>query len=117
MAKAYNLADSVRTRTLKYKHSSAVAKDDVILLGGRVLVATGAFGANEEGVYIFAVSMLEVTTAASQAWTAGATIYWDNTNAVFTTVSTSNTKCGIAYEDKASTTTTGVMVLDNTVNF
>lgn len=34
--------------------------------------------------------------AASQAWTEGAKVYWDNTNKVFTTSSSGNTLAGCA---------------------
>ncbi len=35
---------------------------------------------------------------ASQAWAEGQAVYWDNTNKVFTTVATGNTRAGIAVE-------------------
>jgi predicted RecA/RadA family phage recombinase len=42
-----------------------------------------------EGVY-------DVTKAASQAWTVGAAVFWDNTNRVFTTTASGNTRVGVA---------------------
>lgn len=117
MALAENLSPSQGTRTIKYTHSAATVKNTVYLLGGRVLVAIKDALASAANIFIHFAERVEVVTAASQAWTAGATIYWDNTAAVFTTTSTSNTKCGIAVEDKASTTTTGVIELNNAVNY
>jgi predicted RecA/RadA family phage recombinase len=40
--------------------------------------------------------IFDVPKATGTAWTEGATIYWDNTAKNFTTVSTSNTKAGVA---------------------
>lgn len=45
--------------------------------------------------------------AGSQAWKVGDAIYWDNTNHVATTVSTSNTKIGVAAAVAASADTRG----------
>lgn len=47
------------------------------------------FAAATEGVF-------EVPKAASQAWTEGAAVYWDDTNKVYTTTSSGNTKAGVA---------------------
>lgn len=48
---------------------------------------------------------------AAQAWTAGAQLYWDATNNVFTTVSTSNTFAGYAWADALSGDATGLIML------
>lgn len=53
----------------------------------------------------------EVPKATGQAWTQGATLYWDNTNSVFTTTATSNTKAGVAIEAAASADATGKVKL------
>ena len=52
----------------------------------------------------------------SQAWTEGALVYLDNTNHVFTTVSTSNTRAGCAAAAVAATAglTTGLVRLNGT---
>jgi predicted RecA/RadA family phage recombinase len=44
------------------------------------------------------VGVFSHAKTASQAWTAGAKIYWDNTNKVMTNVATSNTHVGHAVE-------------------
>ncbi|MFQ5737142.1 MAG: DUF2190 family protein [Thermodesulfobacteriota bacterium] len=117
MATATNLTDSLRTKTLKYKHTAAVAINDIILLGGRVLIAIAAVLANAEGVYIHAAERVEMPKEAPLVITAGDTVYWDNTNAVITKTATANTKCGIAVEDAASADTVVVIELDNSVNY
>lgn len=55
-----------------------------------------------------------VTKADSQAWTAGANVYWDDTAKVFTTTATSNHYAGNAAEAVASTAglTTGKVRLN-----
>ena len=52
-----------------------------------------------------------IAKATGQAWTAGALLYWDNTNSVFTTTSSGNTLAGYAYADAASGDTTGYILL------
>jgi predicted RecA/RadA family phage recombinase len=61
-------------------------------------IASGSRGEfDTEGVF-------DVTKAAGTAWTEGATIYWDNAAKNFTTVSTSNTKAGVAVANDATGT-------------
>lgn len=117
MASAENLTDSVRTKTLKYTHTAAVAKNDIILLGGRVLVAIDAVLANAAGIYIHAAERIEMPKEAALAITAGDTVYWDNTNSVITKTSTANTKCGIAVKDAAGSASVVIIELDNSVNY
>ncbi len=53
-------------------------------------VANGAEGEFKvEGVF-------DLVKAASQAWTVGAKVYWDNTNKVCTTTASGNTLIGVA---------------------
>lgn len=117
MAIAKNLTDSVRTKILKYTHNADVAKNDIILLVGRVLVSLDAVLANAVGIYIHAAERMEMPKEASLAVTAGDTVYWDNTNSVITKTATSNTKCGIAVEDAAGAASLVIIELDNSVNY
>ena len=84
------------------------------VLVGKLLViplksaaATAKFPGQTVGVW-------SVTKAASQAWTEGAAVYWDDTAKVFTTVSTSNTLVGAAAAAVAggSGDTTGLVRLN-----
>ena len=45
------------------------------------------------------------------AWSAGALLYWDDTNKVFTTTNTSNTFSGYAYRDAQSADGSGYILL------
>lgn len=55
-----------------------------------------------------------VTKAGSQAWTAGAVVYWDSGNSNFTTVATGNFRAGVAVAavGSGSGETTGTVRLD-----
>jgi predicted RecA/RadA family phage recombinase len=49
----------------------------------------------------------------AQAWTVGVMLYWDDTNKWFTTVSTSNYKCGVAVLAAANPSATGTVLLND----
>lgn len=117
MATATNLTDSVRTKTLKYTHTAATVKNTIYLLAGRVLVALTDAAADVANIFIHGAERIEMPKASGTAITAGATMYWDATNAVITATATGNTKCGIAVEDAASAATTVVIELNNAVNY
>lgn len=52
--------------------------------------------ANGADVVLQVTGVVEMTKQASQAWTVGAAIYWNNTTKVATTASSGNTKIGVA---------------------
>ena len=82
--------------------SGGVTAGTAYLFGGLVVIAqtTAAEAASFDA---YATGIHSVTKANSQAWTVGAVIYWDDTNAVFTTASTGNYRAGVAVEAVAST--------------
>lgn len=73
----------------------ALASGAGALVGTMFGVAQGAAD-NGATVVLALTGVYDLTKAGSQAWSVGATIYWDNTAKVCTTVSTSNTKIGVA---------------------
>jgi predicted RecA/RadA family phage recombinase len=81
--------------TLTFTASAALASGAGVLIGAifgvaATDIANGAQGAaNLTGVY-------DLPKTASQAWTVGAKIYWDDTAKRCTTVTTSNTLIGVA---------------------
>lgn len=79
----------------------AVASGDGLLVGSIFGVAscTAALGETVEAAL---VGVFDLTKVGSQAWTAGAKVYWDNTNKRCTTVATDNTLIGMATEAVAS---------------
>ena len=79
----------------------AVASGDGLIVGAIFGVASGA-AALGEPVEAALVGVFDLTKVGSQAWTAGAKIYWDNTNKRCTTVATDNTLIGVATEAVAS---------------
>ena len=117
MAKATNLAGSAGTKTMQFKHTAAVAQNDIILLGLRILIAVGDSLANAMAIYIHGSQKVEVPKNNPEVWAAGEVIYWDDTAKEFTTVVGANTKCGMAVMDAASADTLGYIELDNSVNY
>ena len=79
----------------------AVASGDGLLVGAIFGVASGA-AALGEPVEAALVGVFDLTKVGSQAWTAGAKVYWDNTNKRCTIVATDNTAVGVATEAVAS---------------
>lgn len=72
-----------------------------MLVGSLFAVASNdvASGATVEGA---TTGVFDLTKTASQAWTLGVALYWDDTNKAVTTTSTSNTKIGVAILTAAS---------------
>ena len=83
-----------------------VASGDGVLVGTMFGVAavSAASGAD---VQIDLVGVFDLTKLSAQAWTVGAAIYWDNTAKNCTTVTTSNTKIGVATAVAANPSGTG----------
>ncbi len=75
----------------------AVAAGDGLLIGSIFGVASGT-AALGESVETALTGVFDITKIGSQAWTAGARIYWDDTNKRATNVATSNTLIGVATE-------------------
>ena len=82
--------------SLKMAAPAAVAAGDIVVIGGRVLVAYSDAAQNAQNVYVHE-ARLEAPKAAV-AIASGATLYWDAAANVFTTVAVGNTKCGMAIE-------------------
>jgi len=78
-----------------------VASGGGLKVGGIVGIATYAAKSGEK-VETKLDGVFDVAKTSAQAWTAGAVIYWDDTAKVFTTVTTSNTKVGVAVLDAAN---------------
>lgn len=73
----------------------AVPSGGGVLVGSLFGVAQAA-AANGEAVQIVTRGAFTLPKAASQAWTVGAKVYWDNTNKVCTTTASGNTLIGVA---------------------
>ncbi len=99
-----------KIRTIKYSHSSTTTKDVIYFLNGLVMLAVNTALANAVNIFVIA-GLIEYAKVSAQAWTAGALIYWDDTNSNFTTVAAGNTLVGIAAQDAANPTSTGYVIL------
>ncbi len=83
--------------SIDYAHSSATVKGDILKIGVVIGVAQGDAAANVKNSWLVdgRVSMPKAS-GGSTAIAAGTKLYWDNTNAVVTATSSSNTACGYA---------------------
>ncbi len=97
-------------KTIKYKHASATTKDTIYLINGRPMLAVNSADANKENTFVYE-GRIEYAKVSAQAWTAGDDIYWDNGDSKFTTVQAGNSHAGIAAENAANPTSTGIIDL------
>jgi predicted RecA/RadA family phage recombinase len=83
-----------------------VVSGKTVKIGGIVAVPGSSkaegqpFSGTVEGVF-------DVDAKTAQAWTAGATVYWDDTAKVYTTTAGTNTKAGYAVADKDAAAAVG----------
>jgi predicted RecA/RadA family phage recombinase len=80
------------------------------LIGAVVLVAQEAKAQTLPCVFL-RQGVVEHAKTSAQAWAVGATLYWDDTNKVFTTTATSNTSAGFAAEAASNPSATGLVCL------
>jgi predicted RecA/RadA family phage recombinase len=73
-----------------------------------IAAVTAAVGEKFNGVR---TGVVEHAKVSAQAWTEGQQVNWDNTNKVFTTVTTGMFKAGVAAAAAANPTATGKVVL------
>lgn len=98
------------TKTIKYSHASATTKDTIYLINGRPMLAVNSADANIANAFVYQ-GRIEYTKVSAQAWTAGDDIYWDNSAGKFTTVQAGNSHAGVAAEDAANPSSTGLVDL------
>ena len=78
---------------------------------GALIVIAAATVAQNLSFCGYRRGVFDVVTDTGAAWSEGDTIYWDNTNHVFTKTSTSNTKCALCVAAKGSSAAVGRIVL------
>ena len=79
----------------------AVTSGDGLLVGSICGVAAG-HAANAETVETALVGVFDLKKVASQAWSAGDKVYWDNTNKEASKTATGNVLIGVATEAVAA---------------
>lgn len=80
------------------------------------IIAIAAITAAADAEFAGAVTgVFDVAAATSQAWTVGATVYWDDTAKVFTTTASTHQKAGYAVAAKGSAAAEGRVRLVPTV--
>lgn len=102
MAKNYVAAG----RTIDFAAPYDRTPGQAALLGSIVGIALGTLTNTTIGSWALE-GVWDVAKVNAQAWTAGALIYWDDSAKLFTTVSTSNTRAGIAALAAANPTSVG----------
>lgn len=99
-----NYISGGQTMTYTNATAAAIPSGRGVLVGVAFGIAAGPIAVGDEGV-LNLVGEYELDKAASQAWTKGAAIYWDNTNFRCTTAASGNTLIGFASEAVAGTAT------------
>ncbi|WP_373354079.1 DUF2190 family protein [Pseudoroseicyclus sp. CXY001] len=87
--------------TLTFTAGAAYASGDGVVVGTIFGVAVNDVASGEEGV-LNLLGVYELPKAASQAWTVGAAIFWDESAAEATTVAEDNRLIGVAMEARGS---------------
>ena len=88
-------------KTITLAAPYAVLSGDGLLVGAIFGVASGN-AAIGEAVEVALVGVFDLKKVASQAWTVGDKVYWDNTAKETTKTATSNTLIGVAVEAVAN---------------
>lgn len=83
--------------TVTFTAAADTASGAGVLIGALFGVACGDVANGAEGE-MQTVGVFDLPKAASQAWTVGVRVYWDNTNKVCTTTASGNTLIGCALE-------------------
>lgn len=100
--------------TITFTANAAHSSGDGVLLGSLFGFATGDIANGAEGVLQLTGVFTHAKTA-SQAWSAGDKVYWDDTNKVLTKTASGNTLIGVATAAVAGGDTTGTVRLNGTV--
>jgi predicted RecA/RadA family phage recombinase len=81
----------------------------VVKVGSLIGISSNTYVSGDTAViWLLGTHFIAKTTG--QAWTAGALLYWDNTNSLFTTTASGNTLAGYVYADAASADATGYIL-------
>lgn len=107
MANNHKGAGKVLTLTAPYQRNTGLGA----LVGSIFGVALGTVASGAAGEFAVTGEWTLAKTSA-QAWTVGALIYWDDTNKVCTTTSTSNKLIGVATAVAANPSSTGQVRLN-----
>lgn len=107
---ATNLISTGETVTVTAPYD--VSSGGGCLVGSLFGIAVNDASSGDTDLVINTMGVYSHAKTSAQAWTVGALIYWDNTNKVFTTTSTSNKLVGVAVEAAANPSSTGTVRLN-----
>ena len=98
-------------KLVDWTSDATVNSGDFILRGALFGIATIS-GVSGDNIPLRTGGIVSYAKLNTEAWTFGATVYWDATNSRFTTVSTSNTKAGVAAAPTSNPSATGLVRLN-----
>jgi predicted RecA/RadA family phage recombinase len=105
------VTDSIQNaRTLALAHTAQVAKGDIIVNNGMILVAVNDAAANAPNVYVWTGKCI-FPKATGTAMAPGDKLYWDNTAFNVTKTVGTNTRCGMCVEAALAADTSVVFML------
>lgn len=93
-------------RSDRFSHTAATTARTPLLINSKLFLPVNTAGANELNEFVYEAEIKGAACAGSEAWNAGAKVYWDNTNSRFTVTSSGNTLCGYATQPKLAADTT-----------
>jgi predicted RecA/RadA family phage recombinase len=108
MALVYVQRGDILDLTAPYQRNSG----EGALIGAIFGVAVNTVANAAVGQFYVGPGVFTLAKVSAQAWTEGALIYWDNTAKLCTTVSTSNTRIGVAAAAAANPSSTGSVRLN-----
>ena len=85
-------------KTISLVAPYAVTSGDGLLVGAIFGIASGN-AANGESIEVDLVGVFDLKKTASQSWTVGDKVYWDNTTREVTKTGTGNTLIGVAIDN------------------
>jgi predicted RecA/RadA family phage recombinase len=96
-------------KSIQITAAAAIVSGQPVLVGSIVGIAVTSYNIGDTAT-IWLCGKHNLPKAA-EAWTAGAQIYWDNVNSVFTVVAAGNTSAGYAGAAQLLGDATGLVIL------
>lgn len=93
---------------------AAIAGGAAVLIGSIFGVAQGDADVGQP-VVLVRRGVFRLPKVAAQAWTAGASVFWDSAAAVLTTTATGNRLVGVAVDAAANPSTSAPVLLDGAI--
>lgn len=106
-------SDSGQVFQSRFAATGATTAKVPFVQGGKAFIPLNSAAAGVPGAHVFQSEVSDAAKATGEAWSVGQKLYWDATNAKFTTTATGNTLCGYALQAAAAADTTAPIFLFN----